>query len=161
MFTFRRILVAADFSEASREAFRAACALARESETRVTVLHVAEPPLVYGELGVEIPLSGDRRAVHEALVKRLRESYVPSRPLRLDYLARDGGTAEQLLAVAEELGYDLIAMGTHGRAGLTRLLAGSVAETVLRKAHCPVLALRMDDRGTAAPEVPDGAHSAG
>ena len=45
-------------------------------------------------------------------------------------------------ALAEELGCDLIALGTHGRTGLDRLLAGSVAEAVLRRARCPVLALR-------------------
>ena len=50
--------------------------------------------------------------------------------------------AGAILRVAKELGCDLIAMGTHGRRGLDRLLTGSVAETVLRKAHCPVLTLR-------------------
>jgi nucleotide-binding universal stress UspA family protein len=44
--------------------------------------------------------------------------------------------------VAKETGCDLIVMGTHGRTGLGRLLMGSVAETVLRKAPCPVLTVK-------------------
>jgi nucleotide-binding universal stress UspA family protein len=45
--------------------------------------------------------------------------------------------------VAEEIPCELIVMGTHGRTGLGRLLTGSVAEQVLRRAACPVLTARM------------------
>ena len=44
--------------------------------------------------------------------------------------------------MAEEVHYDLIVMGTHGRKGLSRLLMGSVAENVVRKATCPILTLK-------------------
>ncbi len=52
----------------------------------------------------------------------------------------DGPAADETLRVAEDVGADLIVLGTHGRTGLRRLLTGSVAEAVLRRAPCPVLA---------------------
>jgi hypothetical protein len=53
-----------------------------------------------------------------------------------------GDPAEEILRVAEETKCDLIMIGTHGRTGLGRLLMGSVAEQVVRKAHCPVLTVK-------------------
>src|SRR5262249_46020798 len=55
---------------------------------------------------------------------------------------REGEIPAEILRMAAEVGADLIVMGTHGRTGLRRLLAGSIATAVLREAHCPVLALR-------------------
>jgi nucleotide-binding universal stress UspA family protein len=54
----------------------------------------------------------------------------------------EGDPAEEILKVAQGEGVDMIVMGTHGATGLTRLLMGSVAEHVLRKAPCPVLTVR-------------------
>ncbi len=57
--------------------------------------------------------------------------------------ARIGGKpAKEILALAEELGADLILIGTHGRTGLPRLVMGSTAEHVVREAGCPVLVVR-------------------
>ncbi len=53
-----------------------------------------------------------------------------------------GFEAEGILMMAEEIGCDLIVMGTHGRTGLTRYLLGSVAESVLPKAACPVMVVK-------------------
>ncbi len=60
-----------------------------------------------------------------------------------------GEPADQIIQTAAELGNGLIVMGTHGRTGLTRLLFGSVAEFVLPRANCPVLAVKTPDRETA------------
>jgi nucleotide-binding universal stress UspA family protein len=148
---FRTILVAADFSESSREAFWVACALASEDKTRVFVLHVMEPRSV-----PETPGYVGRRTVrhlriardppeHESLKERLREVYAPDQPLDVEYQTKAGEAAGEILRSCEEIQCDLIVMGTHGRKGLSRLLAGSIAEEVLRKAPCPVLALRSHD----------------
>jgi nucleotide-binding universal stress UspA family protein len=59
----------------------------------------------------------------------------------------EGETTSEILRVAEEEGCDLIVMGTKGRTGLARMLLGSVAETVLRQAPCPVLTVRPHARG--------------
>ena len=53
-----------------------------------------------------------------------------------------GAAAAELLRLAEENACDLIVLGSHGRTGLARLLMGSVAEQVLRGAHCPVLVVK-------------------
>jgi nucleotide-binding universal stress UspA family protein len=154
MTPFRSALVAADFSNRSRDAFRVAVSLAEEARTRLHVLHVVEhAPVVeqavaLGEGGAVIPLPAAGTAHHDALKERLREAYVPGRPVDIEYLVRDGAAAEQILAAAAELGADLIVVGSHGRTGLSRVLAGSVSEAVLRRATCPVLALH------AAPERP-------
>jgi nucleotide-binding universal stress UspA family protein len=53
-----------------------------------------------------------------------------------------GDTATSILAVAEEVGAELIVMATHGRTGLSHFFLGSVAEQVVREASCPVLTIR-------------------
>jgi len=146
---FRTMLVAADFSESSRQAFRVACSLAREEKTRIVVVHVVEPdcvtaePVYSGQPSVEFYPIAREPNFDESLKARLREFYVPDRALDVEYHAsEERDAAGAILRMARELGCDLIATGTHGRRGLDRLLIGSVAETVLRKAHCPVLTLR-------------------
>ncbi len=149
MIPFRSILVAADFSETSRQAFRVACSLSREEKTRIVVVHVIEPdsvttePVYAGQPSVEFYPIARQPDYYESLKARLCEFYVPDRVLGVEYQAiEERDVAGVILRMARELGCDLIALGTHGRGGLDRLLTGSVAETVLRKAHCPVLTLR-------------------
>ena len=131
---FQTILVAADFSESSRQAFRVACSLARADKTRMIVLHVVEPlyvaeePVYFGQQTVHFSVVERDPGEYESLQRRLRQSYVPDHPLEVEYRTRDGTPAEEILSSAEELGCDLIVMGTHGRTGLDRLLSGSVAE---------------------------------
>jgi nucleotide-binding universal stress UspA family protein len=66
----------------------------------------------------------------------------PDLKLPVESVVREGDAAAEILRAAEELRCDLIVMGTHGRTGLGRLLMGSVAEAVLRRAPCAVLAIR-------------------
>ncbi len=145
---FRTILFAADFSENSKEAFEAACSLAVDPETRLVVLYVAEPsyipqePVAYGQLTVQFLPTDPDKARHDELKRKLRELYVPTRPVDVAYRTSEGNVAAEVVRIAKEVGGDVIVMGTHGRTGLRRLLAGSVAVAVLRGAACPVLALR-------------------
>jgi hypothetical protein len=71
-------------------------------------------------------------------------------PSELRLRVADGQTVAEILRLAQALPCDLIVMGTHGRTGLSRLLAGSVAEEVLRKALGPVLAVRTPLRADLA-----------
>jgi nucleotide-binding universal stress UspA family protein len=67
----------------------------------------------------------------------------PSDPaLHVEYRLEEGFAATEILRLAEEAKADLIVMGTHGRTGLSRLVLGSVAEQVVRKARCPVLTVK-------------------
>lgn len=144
---YRSILVAADFSDRSKDAFRMASSLASETKTRMFVLHVGAlqttivPPLAFEEVGMVVPIPAEQPAYQKTLKERLRDEFAPSHAVDVEYLVRMGEPAQEILKAARELGNDLIAMGTHGRTGLRRLLAGSVAEAVMRHAPCPVMAL--------------------
>jgi len=67
--------------------------------------------------------------------------------------ARSGEPVAEIVAAARESGADIIAMTTHGRSGLGRILFGSVAGAVLRQAEIPVLMMRLTDREVAATEA--------
>lgn len=145
---FQTIIVAADFSESSREAFKVACSLARADKTRLLVLNVVEPlysapeTVYFGDQTVPLTLVERDQSYYDSVKERLRQVYVTSQPIETEYQTRDGEPAEEILRAALDLGCQLIVMGTHGRSGLDRLLTGSIAEQVIRKSHCPVLALR-------------------
>jgi len=156
MSPFRIILFAADFSENSWEAFRSACSLAAEGEARLYVLHVVEPDLVVKTpdyLGLGSVPASETEGVHEFLERRMVDVYVPTDPIDVEYRTQEGDASVEIVRMADEIGADLIAMGTHGRTGLRRLLAGSVATMVLSKARCPVLALRSGNRPHPAEEL--------
>jgi nucleotide-binding universal stress UspA family protein len=125
-----------------------ACALARQEQTRLLVLHVIdevhvfEETVLFAELGIETPISAVGCGDRETLKERLREVYAPRQPIDVVYCTRQGDVAEEILRMASEVSSDLIVVGTHGRAGLDRLLTGSVAEAVMRRAPCAVLSVR-------------------
>jgi nucleotide-binding universal stress UspA family protein len=139
MFAVKTILHPTDFSERSDVAFRFACALARDYGARLVVLHVVElPPVAFGE-GVMIPSPAIER---EPLREQLRQRLSESPEVRGEARLAEGDPAPAILRAAKDVSADLIVLGTHGRTGLGRLLMGSVAEQVVRKADCPVLTVK-------------------
>ena len=153
MLPIRTILHPTDFSEQAQHAFAAACSLARDHGSRVVVLYVRAPTTVaYGEMGPIVPdpvwTPADVKAALAAL-------HLPDPGVEAEYRVSEGEPAAEIIRLARELGANLIAMGTHGRSGLGRILLGSVAEAVLRRAPCPVLTLRapfcVGAPGAAAP----------
>jgi nucleotide-binding universal stress UspA family protein len=139
MLTVKTILHPTDFSEGSRLAFRLACALAQDFGARLVVLHVAEPPaVVYGK-GI---LVLEPQVDPERLRERLQEITPRGRNVQVEHRLAQGDVVTEILRIAQETQADVIMMGTHGRTGLKRLLMGSVAEQVVRKAACPVLTVK-------------------
>ena len=140
MLHLRTILFTTDFSERSKYAYPLAVALARDHGAKLTVAHILEPFLQGGELGMTMlwPPEAD-----EDVRTRLRNEYPADPRVSTEYVVADGQPTEQILRLAESLKCDLIVLGTHGRSGLARILAGSVAEEILRHALCPVLTVRM------------------
>jgi nucleotide-binding universal stress UspA family protein len=138
MTAIRRILHPTDFSEPSGCAFGVACALARDYGAPLLVLHVCSPFVIYGSsVAVEVTPS------HlEAYRAQLRQMDTHDPRLRIEHRLVEGDAGTEILRVAREIGCDLIVMGTHGRTGPGRLLMGSVAEEVVRKAPCPVLTVK-------------------
>jgi nucleotide-binding universal stress UspA family protein len=141
MHLFRTILVAADFSRSSCEAFRAACSLAQESMGRLTILHVVDEPPFFGNTGQQEYGSSAYRSNHEAIKGRLCEVYSCAGEINAEYYITYGNAAGEILLLAEAVHCDLIVMGTHGRSGLDRLLVGSAAEVVMKRARCPVISV--------------------
>jgi nucleotide-binding universal stress UspA family protein len=147
MLPVHTILFPTDFSENAQSAFPLACSLARDCGANVVVLYVMPRPLGHEELQA-------RHHPEEYFGepwKVLRQMHAPNEDVRVEHRLEEGDTAKVILDVALEIGAGLIVMGTHGRTGLGRLLLGSVAEQVLRKAPCPVLTAKFPL--AEAPEV--------
>jgi nucleotide-binding universal stress UspA family protein len=140
MLAIRTLIHPTDFSWQSEAAFRMACALACDYRARLIVIHVQTPPsAVFGEIGTVLPESSE---LARELYARLTAVQPAELTIRVEHRLSQGDPAAEILRLAQETHCDLIVMGTHGRTGLARLLVGSVAEEVLRRASCPVLTLR-------------------
>jgi nucleotide-binding universal stress UspA family protein len=145
MLAIRTILCPTDFSVRSEGAFRLACALARDYRANLVVLHVIEPALVAYPTGPMLPAAPppDYKEKLWDAFRQLQAADPKIRELRLETKMLEGDPKREICRLAKESGCDLIVMGTHGRGGVGRLLMGSVAEEVMRKAHCPVLTVKM------------------
>jgi nucleotide-binding universal stress UspA family protein len=141
MATFKHILAATDFSDASRRALGLARSMAAESGARLTVVHVCEVP-GFGKKG-PIPYDVVTPVAKEAQ-ERIDEllPYLQRASPGADVLVKFGAPAEQILAVAGEVHADLVVLGTHGRRGVAHAFLGSVAERVVRVSPVPVLTVR-------------------
>ena len=144
MVEIRRILCPVDFSEASRHALRHAVAIAGWYGSQMTALHVYNPvflpvpPILLAEFpGAALPTETERYQMEEDLRTWLAPAKAAGVQADIEFV--EGNPAARILDRATSLPADLIVMGTHGRGGFERLLLGSVAEKVLRKASCPVL----------------------
>lgn len=144
MTSFKTILVPVDFSEHSDEALRVAVELTELFGARLHVTHVYQIP-VYGGVGdygaiqgqlMETVRDGAKQALDDAVAK------LRSKGIEVEGHLREGFPAERIVELAEEVGADLLVMGTHGRTGLQHFLLGSVAERTLRTAPCAVLTVR-------------------
>jgi nucleotide-binding universal stress UspA family protein len=151
MLPIRTILHPTDFSDYSRAAFELACALARDYNAELIVLHVNHTTAIYAPDGIVAGAPIEEPYEIRARLAQLR----PDDPrVKVDYKLLDGEPAEQILKTASSANADLIVLGTHGATGLARLLMGSVAEDVLRRASCPVLTVRAHSGSVAsAPPV--------
>jgi nucleotide-binding universal stress UspA family protein len=143
MLPIRTILYPTDFSEHSDYAFQLACSLARDYGACLFVLHVLERPLLaYTGVMTAPPSPPPSAEERQAVQEKLHRIEPPDPTTRVEHLLEEGDPATAILQVAQERKCDLIVLGTHGRGGLGRLLMGSVAEQVVRKASCPVLTVR-------------------
>jgi nucleotide-binding universal stress UspA family protein len=162
MLAIKNILCATDFSESSAFAFRVACTLARDYRARLVVLHAVPPPVgAYCDFYIP-PDFG----YQEPLREKLLQLQPRDQRIAVEHRLVEGEAAATILAVAKDMPADVVVLGTHGRTGLARLVIGSVAEQVLRKAVCPVLTVKkplpggsppVDAPAAAAGEVAAGA----
>lgn len=139
MLPIKTILHPTDFSDASEHARQMALELARDYGARLVLMHAVEPPVYYGEFGVNFTAPPDHLGTADDKLVGLAEE---GAPVTIEPLTVEGIAASEILRVATERHCDLVVIGSHGRSGLGRVLMGSVAEEVARKSPCPVLIVR-------------------
>lgn len=151
MIQLKRILVPTDFSDHSERAAAYAAELARRFEVRqVHCLHVVDIPadlLATSGYYMTGPSEQFIEQVREESQKSLREfvaKHLKDLPVETVFL--EGRPFVEIIRYARDKDVQLIVIATHGRTGLKHALFGSVAEKVVRKAPCPVLVVRHDER---------------
>ena len=151
----RTILVATDLSDPSLPALTAAAHEAQGSGARLIVIHCLELTALvavpeYGGLPSQGMPPIIPEGAREGAMGRLAGALEHLR-LEGDRRIVEGFPPTAILSTAEEVGADLIVLGTRGRTGIRRVLLGSVAEDVLRRAKCSVLVVRLAEDAKTPP----------
>ena len=151
-----KILLATDGSSEAEMAARTAVDLGKQTNSELHVIHVwdlAPSALLYSGAtdpeGVELP----DPILEEALERRTEQRGREMLDAEVERVRSAGGTvaqahlmmgepAREIIHLAEDLGAGLVVMGSRGRGGIRRTLMGSVSDSVVRYAHCPVLVVR-------------------
>jgi nucleotide-binding universal stress UspA family protein len=148
-----KILVPTDFSECSLAALELATQLALESGARLLIVHAEEAPLVFRGEEVYLELDGaglsPLEALKERLEQRLSEVLPTDARVECEHRVLLGEPSAAIVRLAGDEHVDLIVIATHGWRGLKRLLMGSVAEAVVRRAPCPVITVKPPVRSPA------------
>ena len=148
---YKRALVALDGSPVAETIIPFILDIAGPLDLEVVLLRVLQPvpPVVvegaaYAPVGDPVAERIDAQEYLAPVAVELRNKGV-----RVTTEVRGGDPAQEIVAAARDAGADLIAMSTHGRGGLGRLIFGSVAEAVLREAKLPVLLMRTTEEEVA------------
>lgn len=135
----KKVVVPVDFSEQSMAAVDAALELVEEV-AGLHVVHVLPVLTDYEANLIWTTANDDARRHHAEMALRERLDDGKLKGLHISIVFGDPG--HQIAQYAEDVQAELIVLPSHGRTGLSRLLIGSVAERVVRLAHCPVLVLK-------------------
>ncbi|MEZ6072760.1 MAG: universal stress protein [Pirellulales bacterium] len=133
------VVVPVDFSDKSFDAVAAALELVKDA-SHLHVVHVlpslepAEPGVIWSTIDDPSRARHAEQAIHE----RLEEHGLKQAQVAIAF----GDPGREIAEYAQKASAELIVLPSHGRTGITRMLIGSVAERVVRLAHCPVLVLR-------------------
>lgn len=145
-----KIVIGVDYSEPSTRAMRAALDIALHRESQIYAVTVAEgfgpgrPAAESAEMQQTFHDEA-QRTLDRWLGQELDELEKRGAKLNRKRIAAAvdfGKAADAILEMADDVQADLVVLGTHGRKGIERLVVGSVAIDVLKRAHCPVLVVR-------------------
>jgi len=141
---FEKILVPLDFSDHSKKALDHAIELAKQFKGKLHLVHCY--PVYVGAVspyGIVVPESFDREC-REAAVREMSQwaDKVKAAGVEVETTVTPSAPADAIVNTAEEIGADIIVMGSRGLTGLKHALLGSVAERTLRTAPCPVLTVK-------------------
>ncbi|MGF1497967.1 MAG: universal stress protein [Elainellaceae cyanobacterium] len=142
LFKTDRVLVPVDFSE---ESFKAQARTLEfvEDASHLYILHVL-PTLYPGEPGV-VWNTVDNETRIQNINKTFAERFSGPEYEGVNFHVAVGDPSSEIIDYAKTYDINLIVIPSHGRTGLNRFLMGSVAERVVRFAHCPVLVLRLSE----------------
>jgi nucleotide-binding universal stress UspA family protein len=135
----QKILFPTDFSHCGDEALELATILARHTHARLLIVHVEEPPMAYGTGHMYY---GPTEPTPEQLSEMLHKVIPKDPKVPYEHHSLLGSPAHEIVSFAEAESVDYIVIGTHGRTGLFRALMGSVTESVVRHAKCPVITVK-------------------
>lgn len=145
--SIKKIILATDFSDASKEAGYQALSLAKTNKAELTALHVfdigALNPPMYAYLAVASIENLEK--ARQRGISNLNE-LAKSFEIEVETILTEGDPGHEIIRVAEETNADLIVLGTHGHSGWKRFTLGSVAELVVRHAPCAVLTIRSKEK---------------
>jgi nucleotide-binding universal stress UspA family protein len=143
---WKRICCPIDFSDASRAALEVAADLARRFGARLVLLHAYPIPGYTFPDGSVVASPKMMQELADQAERHLEEWRADAQRLagtpEVSAEKAVGEPAAEILAWAAKNGIDLLVLGTHGRTGIEHALMGSIAERVVRRAHCPVLTVR-------------------
>jgi nucleotide-binding universal stress UspA family protein len=161
MLKIKLILCPVDFSEFSVTAYRYAISVAEHYQAKLVAQHIVElwrypsagfaaSAALYDEFCQSVRESGKEQL--QELVKNYTHNGI-----QLELIVHQGMAPDSILSFAQAQKADLIVMGTHGQRGYDRLMLGSVTDRVMRRASCPVLAVRNPPRDLMIADK-DGRH---
>ncbi|MBV8636586.1 MAG: universal stress protein [Candidatus Eremiobacteraeota bacterium] len=139
------ILVAVDSSEAAQAALREATEIAKKFSARLVLVNIVDVTKLLTVAGYETPYPVDAIELMRNDAKTILDEAMTTCTncgITSIELTGEGDAVDEILNAAKDERVDMIALGTHGRQGLSRLFLGSVAEGVLRRADVPVLVVR-------------------
>jgi nucleotide-binding universal stress UspA family protein len=143
----RSILLPTDFSRCAESALPYATDLARLMRARLVCLHVVEttmPPVGYTAVAEPLPALDIGGQLADSAARELPKlgAREECAGLEVEEVLARGDAAGEIVRVARERDIDLIVISSHGRTGFGRMIFGSTAESVVRRAHCPVLVVK-------------------
>jgi nucleotide-binding universal stress UspA family protein len=139
-FPFKKILAPVDFDEGSLKALELAGQIAKQNDGEVFVVHIVPVDMDVSGMPQYVDLIKRQEGIDRDRLVAIAQQRLPD--VKWDIVDEMGDPAEVIDKLAKREGADLIVMVTHGRRGLARLIEGSISERVLRRAPCPVLAIR-------------------
>jgi nucleotide-binding universal stress UspA family protein len=144
MLPIRKILCPVDFSEPSLHALDAACEFAGHFGAELLVLHVVplSPPFPSDLLVVAVHVESDAERENRAaqMLQQIIAQRVPP-TVSASSLVKMGYAANEIVCAANDNNADLLIISTHGLTGWRHLAFGSVAETIVRLSHRPVMTI--------------------
>ncbi len=139
---YKKIVLAVDGSEVSKNALRHAVELTKQNNGTLIAVHVI-PPIDVTDIETFKPetLLRGLKEEGEKILSEVKE-LAREKDVKVQTIIEEGIPFEKICEVAQNSDGDIIVMGSHGRTGIEKVFIGSVTERVISRAHCPVLVVK-------------------